>query len=66
MEFLIGQANQPVLYCLPFGELEGFYASMGFSPVKEPACVPRQVMQKHQWCNVTYSKPVLLLKRGRT
>jgi len=61
--FLIQQANLPVLYCLPFGELEGFYGSMGFVPVKEPGCVPEKVAQKHQWCNTNYEKPVLLLER---
>lgn len=63
VEFLICHANQPVLYCLPFAELEGFYGPMGFAPVKDPSCVPVQVAQKHQWCNATYHKPVLLLER---
>jgi N-acetylglutamate synthase-like GNAT family acetyltransferase len=63
VEFLIRHANQPVLYCLPFAELEGFYGSMGFAPVKDLTCVPLQVVQKHQWCNATYQKPVLLLAR---
>ncbi|WP_332879356.1 GNAT family N-acetyltransferase [Massilia sp. S19_KUP03_FR1] len=61
--FLIGHANFPVLYCLPFGELAAFYGSMGFSAVKEPGRVPQKVMQKHQWCNATYDKAVLLLER---
>jgi GNAT superfamily N-acetyltransferase len=63
VEFLIRHANLPVLYCLPFGELIGFYASMGFAVVDEPGRVPQMVRQKHQWCNATYEKPVLLLKR---
>lgn len=63
VDFLIQHTNLPVLYCLPFAELEGFYRSMGFVPVKQPDRVPQQVMQKHQWCNATYDKPVLLLER---
>jgi N-acetylglutamate synthase-like GNAT family acetyltransferase len=66
VEFLIRHTNLPVLYCLPFGELEGFYRSMGFVPVKQPDRVPQKVRQKHQWCNATYDKPVLLLERIAT
>jgi N-acetylglutamate synthase-like GNAT family acetyltransferase len=64
--FLIDQADLPVLYCLPFGELQDFYRSMGFVPVSQRDGVPRQVLQKLQWCNATYDKPVLLLERIAT
>jgi GNAT superfamily N-acetyltransferase len=63
VEFLIHHTTLPVLYCLPFGELQDFYRSMGFVPVKHRDRVPQQVVQKHQWCNATYDKPVLLLER---
>jgi GNAT superfamily N-acetyltransferase len=63
VDFLIRHTNLPVLYCLPFGELQDFYRSMEFVPVREPDRVPRQVLRKHQWCNATYDKPVLLLQR---
>jgi N-acetylglutamate synthase-like GNAT family acetyltransferase len=63
VEFLIRHSNLQVLYCLPFGELEGFYSSMGFAAVKKPGDVPEKVFQKHQWCNATYHKAVLLLER---
>ncbi|MES2152486.1 MAG: GNAT family N-acetyltransferase [Pseudomonadota bacterium] len=63
VDFLIHHTNLPVLYCLPFAELEGFYRSMGFVSVKQRDQVPLQVLQKHQWCNATYDKPVLLLER---
>ena len=64
VEFLIRHTDLPVLYCLPFAELEGFYRSMGFLPVMQQDGVPQQVLQKHQWCNATYDKPVLLLERS--
>jgi hypothetical protein len=63
VDFLIGHANLPVLYCLPFAELEDFYCSMGFASVKQHDQIPQQVLQKHQWCNATYDKPVLLLEK---
>ena len=66
VDFLIQHTNLPVLYCLPFAELEGFYRSMGFVQVKQRDRVPQQVLQKHQWCNATYDKPVLLLERIAT
>ena len=66
VDFLIRRTNLPVLYCLPFAELEGFYRSMEFVPVKQSDRVPQQVRQKHQWCNATYDKPVLLLERIAT
>lgn len=63
VNFLISSTNLPVLYCLPFAEIEGFYRSMGFVSVKQPDQVPLQVLQKHKWCIDTYDKPVLLLER---
>ena len=63
VDFLIRQTELPVLYCLPFGELQDFYRSMEFVPVKQQDRVPQQVLQKHRWCNATYDKPVLLLER---
>lgn len=52
-----------VLYCLPFAELEGLYASMGFAQTPDDAGVPQHVAQKYRWCNEHYDKPVLLMKR---
>lgn len=62
VDFLIKNAELSILYCLPFAELEGFYRSMGFRPVTGMDKIPEAVTKKHQWCNVTYDKPVLLLK----
>ncbi|NIF21544.1 GNAT family N-acetyltransferase [Pantoea sp. Acro-835] len=63
VEFLIRNAESTVLYCLPFAELEGFYGSMGFKAVSHMDKVPQAVSKKHQWCNATYDKPVLLLEK---
>ena len=64
VNFLIKNSKYSVLYCLPFAELESFYGSMGFVPVKDMAQVPQAVIKKHEWCNSNYDKPVLLLQRS--
>jgi hypothetical protein len=51
------------LYCLPFAELEGLYASMGFIRTPDGPDVPSQVSHKYRWCNEHYAKPVLLMRR---
>lgn len=65
VDFLIKNSDFSVLYCLPFAELEGFYSSMGFAPVKDMVQVPQAVIKKHEWCNSNYEKPVLLLERSK-
>ncbi|ONN58778.1 GCN5 family acetyltransferase [Acinetobacter genomosp. 33YU] len=65
VDFLIKNSDFPVLYCLPFAELEGFYSSMGFALVKDMVQVPQAVIKKHEWCNSNYDKPVLLLERSK-
>lgn len=63
VDFLIHHTQLPVLYCLPFGQMQNFHRLMGFVPVTQQDRVPQQVLQKHQWCNANYDKPVLLLER---
>ncbi|MFJ5331180.1 GNAT family N-acetyltransferase [Pectobacterium versatile] len=65
VDFLIKNSDFSVLYCLPFANLEGFYGSMGFAPVKDMEKVPQDVIKKHQWCNSNYDKPILLLERSK-
>ena len=65
VNFLIKNSKYSVLYCLPFAELESFYGSMGFTPVKDIAQVPQAVIKKYEWCNSNYDKPVLLLERSK-
>jgi len=62
VDFLIKNSELSILYCLPFAELEGFYSSMGFRSVTNMDKVPEIVTKKHQWCNATYDKLVLLLE----
>ena len=63
VDFLIHHTQLSVLYCLPFGQMQNFHRLMGFVPVTQQDRVPQQVLQKHQWCNANYDKPVLLLER---
>jgi N-acetylglutamate synthase-like GNAT family acetyltransferase len=65
VDFLIKNSDFSTLYCLPFTELEGFYGSMGFTPVKDIVQVPKAVTEKHEWCNSNYDKAVLLLERSK-
>jgi hypothetical protein len=54
-----------VLYCVPFAELEGLYASMGFATTQDTPDVPGPISKKYQWCLGHYPKPVILMKRLR-
>lgn len=51
------------LYCLPFSNLQSFYAQFGFSVITDTSGEPKKVIEKHAWCNLTYSDTVLLLSR---
>lgn len=64
IQHLLDNARHEVLYCLPFENLEGLYASFGFDRIKEQEMgdVPDKVLEKHRWCNEFYSKPVLLMQ----
>jgi N-acetylglutamate synthase-like GNAT family acetyltransferase len=55
------------IYCLPFGHLQGFYESEGFKEVSKEdiAKVPKEILEKHRWCNETYPHRALLLKLNR-
>jgi N-acetylglutamate synthase-like GNAT family acetyltransferase len=64
VDYLIRQTPLPHLYCLPFGDLAGFYGSVGFMPVADHATVPLVMLQKFEWCKTSYDKPVLLLERA--
>ncbi len=52
------------VYCLPFAHLQGFYESEGFKEVSKEdfVKVPKEILEKHCWCNETYPHKVLLLK----
>ncbi len=61
VQFLI-EARNPyaTLYCLPFEAMAHFYATFGFEPVTDPQTVPREIREKHQWCNDTYPHATFL------
>ena len=62
IEHLLDNASNEILYCLPFANLEGLYASFGFRKVVGMNDVPEKMLEKHRWCNEYYSKSVLLMK----
>jgi N-acetylglutamate synthase-like GNAT family acetyltransferase len=53
------------IFCLPFEHLEHFYSRFGFRPCTEAEAedVPREVQDKHRWCNSHYEHRTLLLVR---
>ncbi|MBC5994398.1 GNAT family N-acetyltransferase [Pontibacter cellulosilyticus] len=61
VKFLLHHAQQKIVYCLPFAQLERFYTGFGFEPVAETGEVPEKVLQKWEWCQQTYPQPTLLL-----
>jgi GNAT superfamily N-acetyltransferase len=55
---LLRHAEGRKVYCLPFAELEGLYRSAGFERAEN---APAAMMEKLDWCRVTYEREVLLL-----
>ena len=55
---LLGHTNSTHVYCIPFAELESFYASAGFARTDD---APPEVLEKFAWCRRKYEKPVLLM-----
>jgi N-acetylglutamate synthase-like GNAT family acetyltransferase len=67
VQFLLDSGNQFCrIFCLPFEELEKFYGKYGFKISKDKGKVPEKILKKHEWCNETYDKKVLLLSLERT
>lgn len=65
VKFLLeSKVKDTTVYCLPFAHLQGFYESEGFLEVskEEETQVPKEIMEKHCWCNATYPHKVLLLR----
>lgn len=54
--------NNRVIWCLPFENLNSFYFNFGFNQNRE-AKAPNEILEKHNWCNETYDKKVLLLSK---
>lgn len=52
------------IYCLPFSHLQNIYQSHGFLPVAKKEGVPKEILDKCDWCNKKYAgKITLLLER---
>ncbi len=65
VQFLLeSKITVSTVYCLPFAHLQDFYESEGFQEISKEAIteVPKEVLEKHHWCNETYPHKVLLLK----
>ena len=61
VEELIRRAGGRDVYCIPFADLEAFYASTGFRPI-EPTGVPPKITEKLEWCHREIPRSVLLMK----
>lgn len=59
---LLDNVTDEILFCVPFGHLEGLYASFGFRRIALSCDVPSKLLEKHRWCNSHYSRPALLMK----
>jgi N-acetylglutamate synthase-like GNAT family acetyltransferase len=58
---LIRRAGDREVYCIPFADLEAFYASAGFRRI-EPRNLPEKVIEKLEWCAREIDRPVILMK----
>lgn len=64
VEELIRRSGGREVYCIPFADLEAFYASTGFA-CAEPAGLPDKIAGKLAWCAREISRPVVLMKLRR-
>lgn len=63
VESLLQHAVSPrTIYCIPFEHLTSFYKQCGFIPCTDLEQVPREVIEKYQWCQEKYAIPTTLLK----
>lgn len=58
---LIRRAGGRDVYCIPFADLEAFYASTGFTRI-EPVGIPEKVQEKLDWCAREIDRAVVLMK----
>lgn len=61
VEELIRRAGAREVYCIPFADLEPFYASAGFARA-DRGTAPPKVREKLEWCEREMGRPVLLMK----
>jgi N-acetylglutamate synthase-like GNAT family acetyltransferase len=63
VDFLIKENQFTSLYCIPFMHLQKFYRRHGFEEVLDEERVPKDILEKFDWCKDFYSEPVLLMCR---
>lgn len=63
VEFLLQHSEQfKTLFCIAFAHLQNFYGKYGFVLANGYQNIPNEVVEKYQWCKLTYeSEPVLLM-----
>jgi N-acetylglutamate synthase-like GNAT family acetyltransferase len=61
VEELIRRAGGRDVYCIPFADLEAFYASAGFRRIEADG-VPAKVVEKLEWCAREIDRAVVLMK----
>jgi GNAT superfamily N-acetyltransferase len=61
VEELIRCAGERDVYCIPFADLEAFYASAGFRRI-EAVNVPAKIVAKLEWCAREIDRAVILMK----
>lgn len=59
---LLRNAGERAIYCIPFSDLVPLYAAAGFV---ETGSAPRPLMEKVEWCKVTYPRGVTLMRYQR-
>lgn len=64
VEELIRRAGGRDVYCIPFADLEAFYASTGFVRAAGDG-VPTKVQEKLDWCAREIDRAVILMKLER-
>ncbi|HDX9587992.1 TPA: GNAT family N-acetyltransferase [Bacillus pseudomycoides] len=63
--FLINEARKLQIqnvYCIPFEHLKPFYSKHGFQEVVDLTAVPKQIIDKYNWCLEQYDIKTLLMK----
>lgn len=60
VEELIRRARDADVYCVPFADLEAFYASCGFRATA-PDAAPAKVREKYEWCVREMDRAVTLM-----
>ena len=63
--FLIKEARKRQIqnvYCIPFEHLRPFYSKHGFQEVVDLTTVPKQIIDKYNWCLDQYDIKTLLMK----